>query len=93
MTKEKQIIFQLNNKFGEGNENVQIVKSALEKQIPKKPKTETINRGVDITGEYDIESNYICPCCPTVVGDYETEDHYGNYCYNCGQALDWSDTE
>lgn len=27
-----------------------------------------------------------CPCCNTLL-DYE------NYCYICGQALDWSNTE
>lgn len=69
----------------------EVVKQALEKQIPKKPKTETINRGIDISGEYDIDSNYICPCCGAIVGDYETEEHYCNSCDKCGQALDWSE--
>ena len=27
---------------------------------------------------------YICPC------EHEV-DYYDNYCYNCGQRLDWSD--
>ena len=52
------------------------VKSALEKQIPKKVQVE----------KYDIGGNdYFCPCC--------TEKSKGQYCSNCGQALDWSDTE
>ena len=66
------------------------VKEALEKQTPKKPRTETINRGIDISGEYDIDNNYICPCCDTIVGDCDYEEHYYNYCPNCGQKLDWS---
>lgn len=68
-------------------------KEAFEKQMPKKPDTKTTNRGIDITGEYNIDSDYICPNCKTVVGDYEKEDHFYNYCPDCGQALDWSDTE
>ena len=36
---------------------------SLEKQIPKKPDTKITNRGIDITGEYDIDSDYLCPTC------------------------------
>ena len=64
---------------------------ALEKQIFKKPDTENINRGIDVSGEYDIDSNYICPSCKSVVGDYESEDIWYKHCPECGQALDWSD--
>lgn len=59
---------------------------ALEKQIPRVAKTQTINRGIDQTGEYQIESYYICPCCKAVVGDYECDEIY-DYCPKCGQAL------
>lgn len=60
--------------------------SALEKQIPRVAKTQTINRGMDQTGEYQIESYYICPCCKEVVGDYELQEIY-RHCPKCGQAL------
>lgn len=60
--------------------------SALEKQIPRVAKTQTINRGIDQTGEYQIDSYYICPCCKAVVGDYECDEIY-DYCPKCGQAL------
>lgn len=60
--------------------------SALEKQIPRVTKTQTINRGMDQTGEYQIDSYYICPCCKAVVGDYECDEIY-DYCPKCGQAL------
>ena len=66
---------------------------ALEKQIPKKPDTKITNRGIDITGEYNIDSDYICPICKCVVGDCEEEEHFYDFCPGCGQALDWSDTE
>lgn len=64
----------------------------LEKQIPKKAKEETINRGMDISGEYDIECNLCCPICGAVVGTFETgENEFSyKYCPECGQALDWS---
>lgn len=58
-------------------------KSALEKQIPKKP-------------EQDIYGYYQCPFCMAddyaLMHDSNIADRY-NYCHNCGQALDWSDTE
>lgn len=63
---------------------------ALEKQIHKKPITETVNRGISVSGEYDIDFNYLCPNCKTVVGDYETNDFFYKFCPECGQALDWS---
>ncbi len=69
---------------------IEMAKSALEKQIPKKPITETVNRGISASGEYDIDFNYLCPNCNTVVGDYETNDVFYKFCPECGQALDWS---
>ena len=51
--------------------------SALEKQMPKKPLEENRYYG---QGE--------CPACGAVFVDKDTQ-----YCGNCGQALDWSDTE
>lgn len=67
--------------------------SALEKQIPKKPDTKITNRGIDITGEYDIDSDYLCPVCECIVGDCEREDYWYKYCPDCGQALDWRGDE
>lgn len=55
---------------------------ALEKQIPKKP----------IPTERQVmryAMNYICPSC----GEHFSGTGIANYCYRCGQALDWSDTE
>ena len=54
--------------------------SALEKQIPKKP----------------IEDGYygeqcVCPNCGSNVINEADNDCQFNYCYHCGQALDWSD--
>lgn len=66
---------------------------ALKKQIPKKPDAKITNRGIDITGEYDIDSDYLCPTCKCVVGDCDTEDYWYNYCPNCGQAIDRGDSE
>ena len=55
-------------------------KEALEKQIPKKPTDKTL--------EYDGYYGR-CPGCNRVIYDYKDR----NRCYNCGQALDWGDTE
>ncbi len=68
------------------NEALNTIKTAVKKQIPRVAKTQTINRGMDQTGEYQIESYYICPCCKEIVGDYELQEIY-DYCPKCGQAL------
>jgi hypothetical protein len=60
---------------------------ALEKQVLKKVETETINKGIDVSGEYDIESRMLCPNCKKSVGDYEADELYFNYCPTCGQRL------
>lgn len=70
---------------------IQMAISALEYRTPKKPDEDTINRGLDVSGEYDIEYNYVCPACRAVVGNYEIEEHWYDFCPDCGQALDWSE--
>lgn len=56
--------------------------NALEKQIPKKPIP---------TEEQNIRyvMNYTCPSC----GKHFIGTGIANYCYHCGQALDWRGTE
>ena len=64
--------------------------AALEKQIPKKPIAEERK---DYEGNI-FEVAYRCPKCNRwVCCDYENDikEEYP-YC-NCGQALDWSDTQ
>lgn len=62
--------------------------NALEKQIPKKP----------IMKPYfeDMEEEYLCcPTCGEILTDripFENKDFYF-HCLNCGQKLDWSDTD
>lgn len=52
---------------------LETAKSALEKQIPKKP---------------NIYNKFERHCeCGAILKTYQ------NYCNDCGQALDWSDTE
>ena len=67
---------------------IEIAISALEKQIPKKPKI------VKIESEYDTR-DYFCPICNKCFIHFVDGEFYaGNkdcYCSNCGQALDWSD--
>ena len=37
----------------------------------------------------DLDDGVYCPCCL-----HEFKVHYATrYCTNCGQAIDWSDTE
>lgn len=58
------------------------VTSALEKQIPKKPQKSKEQR-------IRFTDSYICPFC----GGNFTGTGIADFCYHCGQALDWSDTE
>lgn len=56
------------------------VKSAFEKQIPKKPILDCIfPSGIKW---------YLCPAC-----NHNGIEKVGGYCHSCGQALDWGDTE
>lgn len=84
-------IHQIINDKLNGKSNIVDLGKELEKLLPKKPITETVNRGISVSGEYDIDFNYICPNCNTVVGDYETDDVFYKFCPDCGQALDWSE--
>ena len=65
--------------------------SALEKQMPKKPKR--INKNSVFDGNWKM----ICPCCGTTLLErITTEDKSSPVSYNttehcmCGQVLDWS---
>lgn len=83
--------------------------SALEKQIPKKIKkierTASNGRTISDNMQYNSQSNdfdkksvpkyrectytyYLCPICGAL-----TKDGVPDFCWNCGQALDWSDTQ
>ena len=60
---------------------LEAAKSALEKQIPKKP--DLINDGWSNTGYLDLlYDTLICPCCQTA---YELDYDKYEYCPNCGQ--------
>jgi len=59
--------------------NEKAIINALEKQIPKKVVMQEIKG--------DIELRY-CPCCNVRFIGWGMK-----YCGECGQALDWSDTE
>ena len=88
MHQNKRIIMWLNDQYGEGNENVEVVIEALEKQVPKKIIYRRQNYGTP----------YLCCECeadqtPTEFfcedGSEPKEKH--TYCWKCGQKLDWSE--
>ena len=63
-------------------ETFEKVKEAVEKQTPKKVKS------------VDGGNELLCPCCNyDLMGSTNEPDHDPPYCFECGQALDWSDTE
>ena len=60
--------------------------SALEKQMPKQPKYE------DVDNVYGAIKR-TCTACGDVCMVSKGAKPYEHYCRQCGQALDWSDTE
>lgn len=71
-------------------EALEFAVKAVEKQIPKKVKTQFYEVGGVITCfETDV--------CPTCGDDFYIDDlgqtMYYSFCPNCGQALDWSDDD
>ena len=75
------------------NEAVLTAMSALEKQIPKKPVIKTHKY---IGSDDDFVNKYHCPVCKALMINEDTNGFYAGrkqkHC-DCGQALDWSDTE
>ena len=87
------------------NDSCDMAMQALEKHIPKKPilkhdvSVMHINRGNQPHEWKRLESdNWHCSECDSFVGErvYVLDMHHDQgkkkYCYNCGQKLDWSDT-
>lgn len=60
---------------------LRVAMTALEKQIPKKP--------IKAKEHIRYSMCYICPNCQRTFSG----TGIASYCYNCGQALDWSDTK
>lgn len=88
MTKEGRIIMWLRSQYGEGNENVQIVISALKKQIPIKPIPEyedICGRSLKSLPNLYTRENYACPRC----GVAQTMFFPYSFCPKCGQRINW----
>ena len=64
------------------DEELEVVVEALEKQIAKKPKK------IEIEG-YRYTDTYKCPTCE---GNFSGTG-IADYCYHCGQKIDWSEEE
>lgn len=68
------------------NEALNTIKTAVKKQIPKKPKTYLVNmKHID----------FLCPNCKKKIvskvdGDFIAGKNQ-KFCDECGQALDWSE--
>lgn len=72
-----------------------LAKSALEKQIPKKPILVETKCFDGSTADFV----FVCPVCNRKICSEPTDDVMASFLKedyphcNCGQALDWSDTE
>lgn len=78
----------------EGYEAIDMAISAIEKQIPKKPKHVITNMGIN--GNFRRE----CPSCGWLMFERVTTKDASepvvcrifNFCQSCGQAIDWSES-
>lgn len=64
---------------------VEECRAAVEKQIAKRPDFE----GDGYADGHLVYDTWICPCCGK---HYEVDYDDYDFCPNCGQKLDWSDT-
>ncbi len=76
-----------NSRLEEDIEVYETAISALEKQIPKKGIKEKITEGVN-KGLH----KFYCPICYEK-GNLSNKCNVGDYCSDCGQAIDWSDSD
>lgn len=86
--------------FTDYREELKTAINVLEKQIPEKPiekfSTESIFDGDGNYVEQCDTMTFRCPTCENVLmcGDIEKSDCANiHFCENCGQAIDWSETE
>ena len=69
------------------SEAFQMAINALEKQIPTKPIAIDYEKYMDtVKNALFLKGAYWCPNCKHVV-------KCGTYCSDCGQKLDWSESE
>lgn len=62
---------------------------ALEKQLSKKPKENGMYRGI-----FKKIKAYACPTCGNCcLEEMMNERQNTDFCWNCGQRLDWSEVE
>jgi hypothetical protein len=77
MTHDYKLAYDIFEQTVNHGEYILAVESALKKQIPKK-----------VIFQSDFEGLRYCPCCNVRFIGWGMK-----YCGECGQALDWSDTE
>lgn len=74
------------------NTSLDVAIAALKRQIPQKPifyDTKFRQRGEKYGELVTLEKAYNCPVCRNTLWKRDKQAH----CEDCGQALDWSDSE
>lgn len=68
-------------------ESLDIAIEALEKQLPKRPRENGMSDGLIKRTKY-----YTCQTCGNcLLTEMMNERQNTNYCWDCGQRLDWSE--
>lgn len=66
---------------------VEECREAAEKQKPKKPR-------LNYKRKFLVEGIYTCPTCGNArLKKYANERQNNSFCWDCGQAIDWSEEE
>lgn len=77
------------------NEDIVVLRELVEKSIPKKPikYPDSYYKSGIIDRIFKQQRLYCCPTCGNacLVRYAPNGRNENNYCYNCGQKLDWSE--
>lgn len=87
MTHEESKKYILANWF-DGDEDVKAVVNGNEEVMAMKIAVEALEK--QIPKNPDLDGGVYCPCC---LHEFKANYDTTSYCPNCGQAIDWSDTE
>jgi hypothetical protein len=73
--------------FSGASEHCDLAIEALEKQLPKRPRENGMSDGLIKKTKY-----YTCQTCGNcLLTEMMNERQNTNYCWDCGQRLDWSE--
>ena len=84
---EKTAFFKTEHDFDNFRKDAKLLQELLDKTTPMKPK-------IYIDNKKESKRVYACPRCGnSCLKKWANERQVNRYCWDCGQALDWSEDE